>query len=142
LALLAAYAKAATEAMDNSVVAKAIRYMEQHLVEEGCLQNAHVAADVSRNTLISRFRSELGTTPARYLWRLRAERGTAMLAETGCTVAEIAYACGFADASHFSRLVKKLQGVSPQDLRRSLWSGEPARPLTNGAPRPPAKTTR
>src|SRR5438874_2173517 len=64
LALLAAYAKAATEQVDNSVVAKAIRYMEQHLAEEGCLQNAHVAADVSRNTLISRFRSELGTTPA------------------------------------------------------------------------------
>jgi AraC-like DNA-binding protein len=142
LALLTAYAKAATEPLDKGVVAKAIRYMEQHLVEEGCLHNAHVAADVSRNTLISRFRSELGTTPARHLWRLRAERGTAMLAETGCTVAEIAYACGFGDPSHFSRLVKKLQGVSPQNLRRSLWSGEPAQPPTNGAPRRPAKTAR
>jgi AraC family L-rhamnose operon regulatory protein RhaS len=142
LALLAAYAKAATEPVDNSVVAKAIRYMEQHLAEEGCLQNAHVAADVSRNTLISRFRSELGTTPARHLWRLRAERGTAMLADTGCTVAEVAYACGFGDPSHFSRLVKKLQGISPQNLRRSLWSGEPARPLTKSAPARPAKTAR
>jgi AraC-like DNA-binding protein len=140
LALLTAYAKAATEPVDNRVVAKAIRYMEQHFVEEGCLQNAHVAADVSRNTLISRFRSQLGTTPARYLWRLRAERGTAMLAETGCTVAEIAYACGFGDPSHFSRLVKKLQGVSPQHLRRSLWSGEPAQAAISGAPRRPAKT--
>jgi AraC family L-rhamnose operon regulatory protein RhaS len=130
LALLAAYAKAATEPAGNSVVAKAIRYMEQHLAEEGCLQKAHVAAEVSRNTLISRFRSELGTTPARHLWRLRAERGTAMLADTGCTVAEVAYACGFGDPSHFSRLVKKLQGISPQNLRRSLLSGEPARPLS------------
>ena len=142
LALLAAYAKAATEPVDRGVVAKAVRHMEQHLVEEGCLQNAHVAADVSRNTLINRFRSELGTTPARYLWRLRAERGTAMLVETGCTVAEIAYACGFGDPSHFSRLVKKLQGVSPQNLRRSLWSGEPARPPTHGVPRRPAKTAK
>jgi AraC-like DNA-binding protein len=142
LALLTAYAKAATEPVDNRAVAKAIRYMEQHLVEDDCLQNAHVAADVSRNTLISRFRSELGTTPARHLWRLRAERGTAMLAETGCTVAEIAYACGFADAAHFSRLVKKLQGVSPQQLRRSLWSGEPAEPRTQSASRRPAKTAR
>ncbi len=132
LALFAAYVNAAAERADGGAVAKAVRYMEQHLGDEHCLQNAHVAADVSRNTLISRFHSELGTTPAKYLWRLRVERGTAMLAETGLTIAQIAYACGFGDPSHFSRLVKELQGVSPQHLRRKQWAPE-------AAPRRPRK---
>mgnify|MGYP000452538382 CR=1 FL=1 len=125
LALLSAYAKAGTEHADEGVVAKAARYLEQHLFEDGCLQKAHLAANVSRNTLINRFSKELGMTPARYLWKKRAERGIAMLSETGHTIGEIAYACGFRDPFHFSRLVKGLQGVSPQNLRRQIWSTDP-----------------
>lgn len=132
LTLLTAYVAAGADREGEGVVARAVRYLEQHLAEETCLQQAHRAAGVSRNTLISRFGAELGVTPARYLWRLRAERGIAMLAETGHTVAEIAYACGFGDPSHFSRLVKHLQGVSPQNLRRALWaSGTSAPPSTS-----------
>jgi AraC-like DNA-binding protein len=127
LALLGAYVNAATVRAAGGVVDKAIRHMQQHLSEEPCLQGAHLAAGVSRNTLISRFNAELGVTPAKYLWRLRAERGVAMLAETGLTIGEIAYACGFGDPSHFSRLVKELQGASPQALRNKSWS-------TNGKP--------
>lgn len=48
-----------------------------------------------------------------------------MLTETGHTVGEIAYACGFRDPFHFSRLVKGLQGVSPQNLRRQIWATDP-----------------
>lgn len=122
LALLGAYAKAGVGPADGGAVALAVRYMQRHLTEADCLQQAHLAAGVSRNTLISHFRAELGTTPARHLWRLRAEQGIAMLADTGHTVAEIAYACGFGDPFHFSRLVKSVQGVSPTELRRKLWS--------------------
>jgi AraC-like DNA-binding protein len=129
LALLGAYVNAGTARAAGGVVDKAIRHMEQHLGDEQCLLGAHMAAGVSRNTLISRFKAELGVTPAKYLWRLRAERGVAMLAETGLTIGEIAYACGFGDPSHFSRLVKELQGASPQALRNKSWStnGKPAR---------------
>jgi AraC family L-rhamnose operon regulatory protein RhaS len=121
VALLVAYTRAAEQA-ESGVVARAVQHMQQHLTDEDCLQTAHIAAGVSRNTLINRFRAELQVTPARHLWRLRAERGIAMLAETGSTIAEIAYACGFRDPFHFSRHVKALQGLSPTELRRKLWS--------------------
>jgi AraC-like DNA-binding protein len=125
LALLVAYAKAA-ENPDLSVVARAVSYMQEHLSEQDCLQKAHLAAGVSRNTLIRWFQVELGVAPARHLWRLRTERGIALLAETDSTIAEIAYACGFRDPFHFSRQVKSLQGASPSELRRKLWSKPPA----------------
>ncbi len=129
LALLTGYAMSADEQVDDVVVAKAIRYLHQHLLEPDCLQQAHVAAGVSRNTLISRFRNQLKTTPARYVWRCRTERGIALLTETSQTIAEIAYACGFRDPFHFSRLVKALQGISPQSLRQQ------GRPTTEPTPR-------
>jgi len=124
LALLAAYAHDSAASVELSVVAKATRYLDEHLFEPDCLLRAHGAAGVSRNTLITRFRQELRTTPSRYLWRRRTERGIAMLAETGHTIAEIAYACGFRDPFHFSRLVKGLQGSSPQNLRRQIWTSQ------------------
>ncbi len=120
VALLGAYVKAAMGQAAAGVVARAVRYMQEHLTEADCLVHAHVAAGVSRNTLLRRFHIELGVTPARHLWRLRAERGIALLAKTEQTVAEIAFACGFSDPFHFSRVVKSLQGVSPKELRQRL----------------------
>lgn len=77
---------------------------------------------MSRNAIIYKFRQEMQATPARYLWRFRTERGAAMLRETGHTTAEIAYSCGFANAFHFSRLIKQHFGRSPKELRRQAWS--------------------
>jgi AraC-like DNA-binding protein len=52
---------------------------------------------------------------------LRTERGIQMLVETGLTVAEIAYRCGFQSPFHFSRLATRLQGISPREIRRRAW---------------------
>jgi AraC family L-rhamnose operon regulatory protein RhaS len=125
-ALFAAYAHTGSAQADamagDPVVMKATRYLEEHMRDQDCFRKAHDAAGVSRNTLISRFRRDLKTTPARYVWRLRTERGIEMLADTGLTIAEIAFACGFQTPFHFSRLVKQLQGVSPQQIRRQSWA--------------------
>jgi AraC family transcriptional regulator of arabinose operon len=99
-----------------------LHQVEDHFEDENCLQTAHEAAGISRNALIYKFREEMHTTPARYLWRFRIERGAAMLGETGHRTAEIAYRCGFKNPFHFSRLIKQHFGCSPKDLRRRAWS--------------------
>ena len=104
-------------------VNKALRHIESHFSEDTCLAGACHAAGVSRNVLIRHFTHELCTTPGRYVWKLRTEKGISMLAETGLTVAEIAYQCGFKTPFHFSRLVKQHQGVPPREVRRRAWAG-------------------
>jgi transcriptional regulator GlxA family with amidase domain len=76
--------------------------------------------------MIGKFRAKMGTTPARYLWRFRTERGAAMLGETGLTIAEIADRCGFKSPFHFSRIIKQHFGQSPKSLRRQAWTPEAA----------------
>ncbi len=105
----------------NASVVQAVKYMEQHFPETDCLLRSHERADVSRNTLIKKFKDVFHATPDRYLWRLRTEKGIAMLLSTGLTVGEIAYRCGFRDQFHFSRKVSELQGTSPRELRRKAW---------------------
>ena len=100
----------------------AVHHMQDHFGEAACLPGAHKAAGVSRNTPISQFQKRHHATPSRFLWKLRTERGIAMLGETGLSVAEIAYQCGFQNPFHFSRMVKKLQGMPPRDVRKQAWN--------------------
>ena len=102
-----------------------LQYVEDHFGEESCLETAHKAAKVSRNTLIHRLREDMHMTPARFLWKFRVERGVSMLSETGHSIAEIAYRCGFKNPFHFSHLVKSHFGQSPTAIRRQLWSKAP-----------------
>ena len=108
----------------DAAVSIATRYMEEHYGDDNCLEAAHKASGIARNTLIYKFGDILNTSPSRYLWKLRTEQGVAMLGETGLSVAEIAYRCGFKNPYHFSRVVKALQGSSPRSIRNHVWSGK------------------
>ena len=53
------------------------------------------------------------------LWRdMRLQHARWRLLNTSRSVAEIAFECGFADSSHFSRWFKKEFGVPPQRYRQ------------------------
>ena len=52
-----------------------------------------------------------------YLTRVRMEQAKRLLTETDARIYEIAAAVGYEDAFYFSRLFKRLTGVSPMDWR-------------------------
>jgi AraC-like DNA-binding protein len=106
----------------DDCVQRALRHMEDCFAEENCLAAARQAAGCSVNALIYKFTKDTGLSPSRYLWKLRAEKGAAMLAETGLTAGEIAYKCGFKNPFHFSRLIRQHHGYSPRTLRRRAWA--------------------
>lgn len=125
-ALFAEFARIAKRARaavaEDPFVTRALRTMEDGLADPGCLAAAHRAAGCSRNALIYKFARVVGATPARHLWQLRAEKGLAMLRETGLSVSEIADRCGFKNPFHFSRRIRALQGESPRAVRRRAWA--------------------
>lgn len=75
---------------------------------------------IAQQHLISSFKRHIGTTPSRYLWKLRAERARTMLVHSRKSQAEIAHQCGFKSQSHFARSIKKQFGMTPGDLRRDM----------------------
>ena len=124
-ALLQEYARMAEtgagEADRESPCDRARRYLEEHCGEPDCLARASQSAAVTPQHLIRLFRQQYQLTPGRYLWQTRVEQGAGLLAATGLTVGEIADRCGFKNPFHFSRLLRKMQGVSPRELRRRAW---------------------
>jgi AraC family transcriptional regulator len=105
----------------DEALSRAMACIEEHFGDEACLSRARAAAGCSESGLNQRFRRFLGTSPARYLWLTRVERGVAMLRDTGLTVAEISERCGCKNPFHFSRLVKRSQGISPREVRQRAW---------------------
>jgi len=107
---------------DDACVMRALRHIEDHLGEHDCLSGAQRAAGCSENALIYKFAAAVGTTPARHVWRLRTEKGLGLLKDTGLLVAEIADQCGFKNPFHFSRCVRRMQGLPPREIRRRAWA--------------------
>lgn len=66
------------------------------------------------------FEKETGKTPLQYLlWKrmLAAKRLLRSQAESGLTIKEIAYMCGYSDYYYFSRVFKQETGTSPRFWR-------------------------
>ena len=76
------------------------------------------AAGVSRSHLYRLFRSEYGVSPKAYLRDLRLTLARRLLCEHAMSVAEVAYACGYADPLYFSAEFKREHGISPRDFSR------------------------
>ena len=125
LALLEEFIRMAREGGDDKDLGtpheRARRWLEEHCAEPDALAGAARVAGVTPQHLIRLFRRHYDITPGRYLWQMRVERGAGLLTASGLTVAEIADRCGFKNPFHFSRLLRRMQGVSPRKLRQRAW---------------------
>lgn len=123
MALFAEFLHGATHARNQTdpVIHRVLRHLEDHLSEEACLKEAKRLSGYSETAFIYKFKTVTGNTPSRYLWQLRTEKCIRLLSETGLTISEIAYQCGFKNPFHFSRSVRQLQGVAPREIRKVAW---------------------
>ena len=92
---------------------QAAAFLEARIEEEFDLDACAAHLALSRRQIERLFSAHLGITPVRYMNDLRLARGRALLAETDMKVTEVAVACGFASASHFSKSFRKKYGLSP-----------------------------
>lgn len=102
-------------------VSRAVEYIEAHFGQP--LRASQIAGKVgvSPQHLNKLFKQFLNTTTMDYVWNLRTEQGMRFLTQTGLSVSEIAFRCGFQNAFHFSRLMKNRYGASPRKLREKSW---------------------
>lgn len=98
---------------------RAIRYMNDHLHASMTLQELAGHTALSRQHLIYMFKQETGLPPIDYYLRLKMQRAGQLLSLTGLSVKEIAGLVGVFDPYYFSRMFKKLMGVSPTEYRNT-----------------------
>lgn len=74
---------------------------------------------LSLRTLHRQLKKHTGSTPQRYLNRLRLLQARQMLRHEDTRITDIAYRCGFGDSNHFSTLFKREFGCSPRTMRQN-----------------------
>lgn len=103
--------------VQNSKVLTIIELMEAHLAEPLSLVDVASHVGLSRRQIERLFRQEMGRSPARYYLEIRLDRARHLLIQSSMPVVEVAVACGFVSASHFSKCYRELYGRSPQQER-------------------------
>lgn len=105
---------------DSRACRKALDYIYRHYAESDLALTAIArAAALSTSQLCRVFRAECGTTPMKYLTRVRVARACDLLRKTGQSIKEVAAAVGFSDPLHFSRVFRRSQGLSPVAFRET-----------------------
>ena len=96
---------------------EAIEIMEGDLEEP--LSRGALAArtGISTRQLERLFRKYLQRTPTRYYLELRLYRARGLLTQTALSVLDVALACGFVSASHFSKCYRESFHKTPREER-------------------------
>jgi AraC-like DNA-binding protein len=74
---------------------------------------------MSRSHFTHHFRRLTGRTPAAVVLEVRMSEVLQRLADSRMTLAEIAVATGFGDATQLSKVFKRVRGITPGQFRRS-----------------------
>lgn len=100
-------------------VDRAKEFIEEHYNEDLTLQQAAEVAGISPGYLSTLFHQEMDCGFVDYLNQLRVERACTYLQQSYFKTYEIAYKVGFHDEKYFSKVFKKIKGMSPSEYRKA-----------------------
>ncbi|MNJ52700.1 Arabinose operon regulatory protein [compost metagenome] len=74
---------------------------------------------LNREHISRRFKQEFGITIVNYVSQIRIDKAKVLLLNPHLKIAEVGSAVGYDDEKYFSRVFKKLTGLSPTDYRNN-----------------------
>lgn len=101
----------------SHLVTMAREYIAEHYTENLALTEVAEAVGISGGYLSTLFNQELKCGFVDYLNRVRIDRACCYLEQNYLKNYEIAYKVGFRDEKYFSKVFKKVKGMSPKEYR-------------------------
>lgn len=103
----------------SDVVYKVMEYVKANYNKKLTLDEISKNVYLSKSYLSSMFKEETGHSLSAYINKVRVEKSKILLMDLSVSLVNIANMCGFEDQSYFTKVFKKMLGVSPKRYRDS-----------------------
>lgn len=104
----------------SPIIIKACTMIHENLSQDISLEDISRRVEISPFYFSKLFKEETGENFIDYLTMARMQRAKDLLREQGRSVKEISAASGYSDPNYFSKLFKKIVGLTPTEYRESL----------------------
>ena len=96
-----------------------LTFIDEHYAEDIRLSDLAACANMNGNYFCRYFRELTHRTQLDYLNYYRVEAACEQLSYTNKTITEIAFDCGFHDASYFVKVFKRYKNITPSEYTRA-----------------------
>ncbi|HML21182.1 MAG TPA: AraC family transcriptional regulator [Aggregatilinea sp.] len=100
-------------------IRETLEYLRQNLDQRLSLDDMALHARLSKSHFLRLFKEQTGYSPMDYFIHLKMQHACMLLSITNQTIHEISLAVGYDDPYYFSRIFKKVVGVSPSRYREA-----------------------
>lgn len=112
--------EAHTNAPKKMEISQVKSFLDEHYKDKLSLESVASHFFIDKHYLARLFKEQYGVTMVTYLQQVRITHAKRMLRFTNKSIEEIGLECGIGELNYFSRVFKKLEGVSPSEFRR-VW---------------------
>lgn len=117
----------AVGADEDSLVAKVLKYVTDHISDALNIEDIADAVGVSRRTFSRAFAKHAHVTPSVFVEQVRIDFARKLLEETDVPLKTVAFRCGFSSAPQMRMTFLRQLGTSPKEYReRFRWDEIPA----------------
>lgn len=110
-----------SKALSNvRAIEEPVNFIREHYHRNISIEELAELAHLSVSALERRFKKHLAKTPNQFINEIRLENARRLLVETSLPISQIAYQCGFAEPSYFSKQFRRLFGEIPSHMRDNI----------------------
>lgn len=113
-----------TQEQEERTIIGITRYLQEHLAEEVSLSVLAEQFHLNAQYISQLFKNEIGVGFLAYLTNIRMEKAKKLLLSTSLSVGEVAEQAGYGDYRVFTKVFKKMEGITPSQYRREFIERE------------------
>ena len=105
---------------ESSLTDSVVQYIQNHITQPPSLTLLCEQFSVSRTHLCSIFKESTGKSPVDYWIDLKIKEAKKLIREGNWNFTQIAEHLGYSGIHHFTRMFKRVTGISPTDYKKSI----------------------
>ncbi len=100
--------------------ARILEYIEDNLWHAIRLSELSELVQLTPFVFLRAFKHANGMPPHRFITMKRVARAKSLIKNTTLPLVEVAFQCGFSSQSHMTNVMRRITGLSPMEIRRSV----------------------